>query len=90
MESRAIYKYELPLYSEFTTFNVPQGFHILSAQVQNGLICIWAEVDTTVDGVETVRFRLVGTGWLVDLEGWTYIDTVQLGEFVWHIYYSVT
>lgn len=89
---RSIYKYNIS-----TDNGIIKGpiTKLLTAQVQNGAIVIWAEVDT--DKPER-KFQIVpiGTGWPLDppagkdciLDTHTYIDTVQLagGSLVLHIY----
>lgn len=57
---------------------------------QEGVVCLWAEVDTG-KGVEERfrRFRVVGTGWEYsdqERNAMDYVGTVQIGSFVWHVF----
>ena len=68
---------------------------VLTAQVQHGMLVVWAEVDTDK---EDRKFQIVpiGTGWNLDapsdktcvLDSHTYLSTVQYagGSMVFHIY----
>lgn len=89
---RSIYKYDIS-----TDNGIIKGpiTKLLTAQVQNGAIVIWAEIDTNKP---ERKFQIVpiGTGWPLDppagkdcvLDTHTYIGTVQLagGSLVLHIY----
>ena len=89
---RSIYKYDISTDNGIINGPITK---LLTAQVQNGAIVIWAEIDT--DKPER-KFQIVpiGTGWPLDppagkdcvLDTHTYIDTVQLagGSLVLHIY----
>ena len=68
---------------------------LLTAQVQHGMLVVWAEVDTDK---EDRKFQIVpiGTGWNLDapsdktcvLDSHTYLSTVQYagGSLVFHVY----
>lgn len=90
-----IYKYFVPPEGSPVTYR--GAFHrILTAQVQNNDIMVWAELLDGIDEdhpvVETeLNFIAIGTGWQIPddfLIYWNYIGTVQKDGFVWHIYYS--
>lgn len=82
-----IYKYPLELVP-FQRLNVPVPFKPLAVQVQNQQITLWAETP----GGEPTRGAsvvIVGTGHDVKAEalaGKEYVDTVQNGGYVWHVY----
>ena len=76
---KKIYKYEIE-----GTLELPVGYKILSIQEQHSKIVMWAEIDVYAQKRE-VNFIVIGTGWEV-LKNSEYIETVQIGHFVWHIY----
>lgn len=63
---------------------LPKGAKILTAQVQNGTIVLWSEVDLDRE-TEPRPIEIVGTGTVVPKKS-VYISTVQDGPFVWHLY----
>jgi hypothetical protein len=83
---RKIYKYPIAL-KECQTVDLTKGARVLTAQLQNGEIVMWAEVDPD----EPMRVWLVytvgtGTSFIADEHPGEYVATVQRGEFVWHLY----
>lgn len=89
-----IYKY--PIKRPTNTYGIvelylPIAAKILSCEVQNGHLCIWAEFvapskDETVQ-VKIRTFQIVGTGHRFELTPtMEFIATVQQPPFVWHIY----
>ena len=65
---------------------MPIGAEIVSADVRDGKITIWALIDTEAE-TEQRRFIYVGTGFDVsELESTQYIGTVFDGPFVWHVF----
>lgn len=82
--AKTIYKYLL-------TDEVEQNILIKNraiirhVSIQNGGICLWAEVDTTLDDVIRKIF-VIGTGWPIPENCNTYIGTVHVDPFVWHVY----
>lgn len=83
--NRLIHKYPLELTYTQDIF-MPVGSKILTAMVQNDTICLWAEhqPDTTLQ--EWRRIQIVGTGHVASPEEAIYINSVQMGVYVWHIY----
>ena len=82
-----IYKYALPIDKKFFDLALPYGAKILAFQLQNGEPVIWALVDK--DTVVDMRhFAIRGTG--ENMNDWrstdTYIGTVQMPPFVWHLF----
>jgi len=57
----SIWKYELDV-RDSQTLLLPLDAEILSVGLQRGVICLWAKVDTEVEGREIHEFRIVGTG----------------------------
>ena len=97
---KTIYKYEL-LNLGVNEIEIPVCSEYLKVDVQRGVICLWALVDTE-KRLTKVKFIVVGTG--CDINSFSeenndpnieksiciqnYIDTVQLGggHFVFHIF----
>lgn len=79
-----IYKYPIPLESEFS-LSLPMSAKILSFQVQDGKLFIWAIVNTNV-GEEKREFELIGTGVSTNFDYRHFIGTVQLDRCVWHLF----
>lgn len=55
-----IFKYELDAVPDQRVL-MPTGARLLDAQVQNGILCVWAEVSPQAQP-EARRFCLLGTG----------------------------
>lgn len=84
-----IFKYQLALTDEQTVLMHGKTPRILSVQVQNNQVCVWAVVDEDAQ-LEPVEFRIYGTGNPVpaDLHAMHHIGTVQLagGGLVFHVF----
>ncbi|PHJ59296.1 hypothetical protein VF04_36770 [Nostoc linckia z7] len=67
--------------------SMPHNHKILSVQVQNGFIILWALCDIRSDNMN-IKFRVYGTGWDLpdDMSKHDYVSTVQDGALVWHIF----
>lgn len=82
---KTIFKYEIDL-TPYQLLKLPEGFKPLSVQMQNDRIMLWAEVDTGAP-VKQFPFWMFGTGHEIPPVGvGDYIGTVQMGNFVWHLY----
>jgi hypothetical protein len=83
-----IYKYPITPAARFV-LDLPEGAEVLDAQVQHGVVCLWAKVNPDLPKRQ-VRFALVGTGHDAP-EHADYISTFQLhgGEFVFHLFQEV-
>jgi hypothetical protein len=81
-----IYKYQLDINDVVEIF-MPQHTRILDIQVQYGIPCIWAVVDTEQPKV-TRRFRIFGTGQPMDRDYTNFIGAFQLqnGSRVFHVF----
>lgn len=66
-------------------FDAPNGFTVLSVQMQQGRITLWTLVDT-----DRAKFRFVfkfyGTGEEIPTDPGNYAGTVQSGCLVWHCF----
>ena len=88
---KTIYKYTLELTNR-QTIQVPVGAETLHVGIQRGQICVWILIDLNPD-VQDVEmgnkvFHIFGTGnpTTKELEDKRYIGTVQLDDYVWHIF----
>ena len=87
---KTIYKYRID--SCFTSLTLPKRSQIFSANYDaNGVLSVWAAVDTKEEEMEKRVVYLTGTGWpLEDLKDWNYrfINTVidEKNGLVWHIF----
>ena len=83
-----IYKYELIIKKDEAEVELPSFHQILSIQNQNGILCLWAKVNTDPN-VKKIKkkFIIKNTGQDADdLAYDSYITTVQIGGFVKHIF----
>lgn len=84
--AKKIFKYELDSVTRQTII-MPEGATILSAQVQNGRLCLWASVDPD-GGPDHREFVLVGTGDDAPPEPSKHLATIQVsgGSVVLHLF----
>lgn len=81
---KTIWKFQL--LKEINMIPVYEGAKVIHVGEQNGVICIWMLLDPHPSlNMETRCFRLLGTGWSISDES-TYLGTVQLKPWVWHIF----
>ena len=85
---QTIHKYPLSIIG-VQDVEMPETSEILSAQNQNGQLCVWARVETDSPIIKR-RFRIFGTGHpypVVDILN-KYVGSVQManGALVWHVY----
>jgi hypothetical protein len=64
---------------------MPAGGKILSLQVQDNSVCIWALVEPKNE-MEIRIFETFPTGQDMDTTGMQYIGTFQLGSYVGHVF----
>ena len=87
---KTIYKYSIN--TDLTPITLPKRSQIFSANYDaNGVLSVWAAVDTKEEETEKRVVYLTGTGWpLEDLKDWNYrfINTVidKNNGLVWHIF----
>lgn len=79
-----IYKYELVI-DDVQHIPLPSGAKCLHVAMQNGHLCLWAQVNTTRELVNRF-FRIYGTGHPMQDPASRYIGTVQDGPLVWHVF----
>lgn len=82
---RTIHKY--PLYvTDMQVVMMPVGARILSVANQRDMLTLWAEVNTEAPPAGRV-IHVVGTGNpLVVASNADFIGTVEMGQFIWHVY----
>lgn len=82
----AIWKFEIEAGGYQKNFvPMPMASKILSTQMQDGKLMVWALVVPSmrqVNRVLTVR----GTGFPISGSLGTYVGTAQDGEYVWHVF----
>ena len=82
-----IWKYQLKI-TDHQHIEMPCEHNILSVAVQNGVLCMWAEVNPDAYLTE-VDIEIIGTGnpiyHTVDYER-KFIGTVIMNPFVWHVF----
>ena len=82
---RVIYKYILEE-RDTNVIHIPELATILKVERQQDQICMWVEVDTTRP-LTPYTLRIFGTGIsLPEDEMLTYLNTVIMDYFVWHVY----
>ena len=83
---KRILKYELSIEDEQTIL-LPDNAELLTVQVQRGVPCLWARVDTAE---LNVRRKIIthGTGHIVPDTTGRYVGTYQLdsGSLVFHVF----
>ena len=91
MNRDTIWKYELE-YENDQTIQTPRLWKPLHIGMQNGAICLWAEVDSEDSDIVERRISVHGTGHplRVHHHEWSHLGTTvdeNLG-LVWHVYYK--
>lgn len=79
-----VYKYTLHL-DDTVEVVMPKGAEVLSVGEQNGLICVWARVDTREPSVKRL-FRVAGTGHPDPRGNFVGVVMQHGGALVWHIF----
>jgi len=84
---KTVYKYEFKMQNDFEVFEMPSASFPLSVGVQNGVPCMWCQVETDNFLVKR-KFRIVGTGHMIPntVRLSHFVGTVQIPPFVWHIW----
>ena len=86
MESRRIWKFELSI-EDKQYIEMPKDPEILSAQFQDGNLCVWAMVEPQ-NAPRRIQFRVYGTGHPLPDDFGVYVATVQQPglSLVWHLF----
>ena len=90
-----IWKYPLELTDSTQQIAMPKGAKILTVQMNDTKICIWALVDSDAE-TDYRDFKIYGTGHAIyqSIEDLAYVGTVQMGLLgplgksilVWHVF----
>lgn len=80
---RTVWKF--PLNDWVTEIDIPEGAKVVHVARQNGLMTLWAEVDSTKP-TWSRGVAIVGTGHPILVRDATHVGSILDGEFVWHIY----
>jgi hypothetical protein len=67
---------------------VPTGSIMLAAQCQHGELTVWYHFTAGVSTQTVFHFLVVRTGWETNLEGYAYLDTIQRGPYIWHVFFA--
>ncbi len=84
---KKIYKYRLTLIDR-QYINMPIGYEILSVQVQDNDLVLWALVSPEMKNAR-VPIEINGTGNMIhehEGESKKYLATIQMNYFVWHVF----
>ena len=81
-----VYKYKLE--KSDSIIELPINSKILSAIVLNGEIFIYALVSTNIGVIKNkFHFQVVATGEQISFNNYSFIDTVNIDPFIFHIFY---
>ena len=82
--NEAIWRYPINVAGE-QTVKMPQGAQLLSVQIRDGMLTVWAKVYPGNPTVEKKIF-VYGTGHPLPHDPGNYVGTVQAGPLVWHVF----
>ena len=92
---KTIWKYQLKPSRQ--GIELPEGYKILTVQIQNDIPCLWVLIDPEVTKKELVEIEVFGTGHdIFHIDGKTerkYIDTFQLhhgGALIFHVFQRIS
>ena len=82
-----VFKYPLKVSDEQIVV-LPSVRKVLCVEVQGGIPCLWAEVNTESEELKPLRVLIFGTGHAMPDDPGRYLGTFQLvgGSFVGHVY----
>jgi hypothetical protein len=82
-----IYKYNIPIQDEFT-IEIPNRSRFLCVQTQNNLPVMWFQCQPT-EILLPHKFYIAVTGHETSKDGYGYLGTFQVNEFVGHLFYDL-
>lgn len=82
---KTIWKYTLNT-TDTQSIELPVMSQILTAQLQNAKLQLWALVDSEEDRREYITIRIYGTGHSIHKENLEYINTFQEASLVFHVF----
>ena len=81
-----IHKFVLAGIGRVLDVEMCEDTHLVSVQAQRNMIYMWGIVPK-LDKPKVVRkFIAVGTGWDIDFKNGSFYGTVQIDQFVWHVF----
>lgn len=82
-----IYKYPIKL-TDSQKVKLPINAEILTAQMQDDTLCLWAKVEESNTSMEERIIDIFGTGCPISDEHRRYIGTTQMhgGALIWHVF----
>ena len=82
---KAIWKFPFKCGTEAMRFHrMPPG-KVIHVEKQHDQICMWVEVDKSIEHFPYRTFRVFGTGWDI-IDGYEHRGTWLDGAYVWHLY----
>lgn len=84
MAGETIWKFPLRLVDR-QVIRVPQGGFSMSVGLQRDQVCLWVMVDPEKPLVDR-EVRIVGTGHPAPGREWSFLGTVVMEPFVWHVF----
>lgn len=81
---RTIYKYPIVIQPR-QVLPLPDDYKILHIELQDGVPCLWADIDTE-NPITNCVILMFGTGWELPRSPIAHIATLQVGIYVWHFY----
>jgi len=82
---RTIWKYQFDSRTLEMNKMMPVGSLLLDVQVQNDSICAWFLVETDNE-LANIKLKAYMTGKELPYDSGWHVSTVQLGEFVLHVF----
>lgn len=82
-----IWKFPI-LIAESQVLEAPRVIKLLRYAVQAGQHTIWAIVDPQESRVGSHIIRVAGTGTQINMSGFTYLNSIDDGAFVWHCFWK--
>ena len=84
---RTIFTYQLELVDK-QIIVMPDKAEIISSQSKDGILCLWAIVETDNNPIRRTFF-IVGTGHMLPNTELKHIQTIHDRGFVWHVFEEV-
>lgn len=82
---RTVWKYTVNTMYNKQHFSMPEGAKVLHVDEQNGLICLWAEVNVYSREVSRY-FYIIGTGRKIPDEVGDFLGTALIDGLVFHVF----
>jgi len=83
-----IWKFPLEI-TDVQEVEMPSSAQLLSVDVQQGILCLWALVDLDRATKERHVIDIIGTGEPIESHHRAFIGTAQMGPLLWHVFQRV-